>query len=87
MDFLNLLKSAVALLPILIDAIKAVEAAVPQTGQGPAKLDAVKAILQSAYALAGAVMPAFDKLWPMLAGMASALVALFNKAGVFVKQG
>lgn len=86
MDFLTLLKSAIGLLPTLIEAIKAIEAAVPQGGQGAAKLDAVRAIIQSGYNVASALTPSFEQLWPVLSGIAGAVVTLFNKTGVFVKS-
>ena len=64
------------LLPALIAALKAVEDAIPGSGQGEAKLAAVLGMLQ-------AVDEAYVKLWPQICGVVSALVTLFNTTGVF----
>lgn len=78
-QFLQIIKLIFVLLPLVIDAIKAVEAAVPAGGQGAAKLDAIRGMLQSAYTVADSTMPTFEKLWPALSGTVGAIVGLFNK--------
>lgn len=64
------------LLPALIAAIKAIEEAIPGSGQGEAKLAAVRGIIE-------AVDASYKALWPQLAPVIGVLVGLFNKTGAF----
>lgn len=66
------------LIPALIAAIKAIEEAIPGTGQGEQKLAAVRAMLE---VIDGSV----SKLWPQISGVIGVLVGLFNSTGVFKK--
>jgi hypothetical protein len=66
------------LLPILIQTIKAVEAAIPESGQGQTKLQMVRDILE----LVDESIPA---LWPILEKIIGVIVAGFNAAGLFKK--
>lgn len=83
MNFLQIVKLILSMLPAIIEAVKAIEAALPAGGQGAAKLDAIKGVLQSAYGVANDATAQFEAVWPAISGTVSALVALFNKAGVF----
>lgn len=85
MNFLTTIKLVLSLLPVIIDAVKAIEAALPAGGQGAAKLDAIRAMLQSAYSVASDATASFESVWPAISGTVSAVVSLFNKAGVFSK--
>lgn len=82
-NFANVLKAIIAILPLLIEAIKAIEAALPIGGQGDSKLGVIRAMVESAYGAATDVDVGFDKLWPTLERVIGALVALFNRAGAF----
>ena len=64
------------LLPAIIAAIKAIEEAIPGSGQGEAKLAAVRGIIE-------AVDASYKSLWPQLQPIIGVLVALFNKTGAF----
>lgn len=64
------------LLPALIAAIKAIEDAIPGSGQGEAKLAAVRGIIE-------AVDASYKNLWPQLQPIIGVLVGLFNKTGAF----
>lgn len=66
------------LLPLIIEAIKALEAAIPMTGKGGEKMAALREVLTVAD---GAV----DALWPTIEKVVGVLVGLFNKTGVFSK--
>ena len=66
----------VQLLPALISAIKAIEEAIPGTGQGEAKLAAVRGIIE-------AVDTGYKNLWPQIQPVIGVLVGLFNKTGAF----
>jgi hypothetical protein len=66
------------LVPTLIEIIKAIEAAIPASGKGADKMEAVKNIL------AGTV-EGFETFWPAISNVINTLVDLFNKTGVFKK--
>lgn len=66
----------VQLLPTLIQLIKNVEAAVPESGQGHTKLQMVRDILE----LVDESIPA---IWPMLEKIIATIVAGLNAANVF----
>lgn len=67
------------LLPLLIQILKAVEAAIPDSGQGQTKLQMVRDILE----LVDESIPA---LWPTLEKIISVIVAGLNAAGIFKKK-
>lgn len=73
---MNTVVTILNLLPALITAIKAIEDAIPGSGQGEAKLAAVRAILE-------AVDGSVAKLWPQISTVIGVLVGLFNKTAVF----
>lgn len=67
--------------PVLIQAMKSVEEAIPGQGKGEQKLAAVRGILE---VVASATNSAtFAALWPMLEGVAKVLVTAFNATGIF----
>ena len=86
MQFIQTVRTILALLPLIIQAVQAIEAALPDGGQGEAKLAALRRILEGAYTAANDMVPAFEQLWPALAATISAVVGLFNSAGVFRKN-
>lgn len=77
---MNVLMTIINLIPALIAAIKAIEAAVPGSGKGEEKLAAVRGILESVDASYGA-------LWPKIQSVVAVLVALFNKTGAMPSAG
>lgn len=83
MSALETLRLVITLLPVLIEAVTAIEAAMPQGGQGEAKLAAVRQILQGVYAATNELAVSFDRVWPALSATVSAVVALKNAAGQF----
>jgi hypothetical protein len=85
MQYIAIIKAVLSLLPILIEVIKAIEAAFPQSGQGAAKLEAVRATVASAYAQASDTTVKFDVLWGPLQTAIGAFVALANSTGMFKK--
>jgi hypothetical protein len=66
------------LLPAIIAAVQAIEAAVPEAGKGAEKLEAVRQILQT-------LDDASTTLWPQIAATIGVLVNLFNTVGAFKK--
>lgn len=72
-------KLIVGLLPILIDLIKTVEAAIPESGAGAAKLAAVRDLL-------AALAPNLETGWPAIEAVIGVLVKLFNATGIFKRD-
>lgn len=64
------------LLPVIIEAIKAIEAAVPGQGKGEQKLAAIRQILE-------AVDGGVASLWPQISATIGVLVKLFNSTDGF----
>lgn len=64
------------ILPAIISAIKAIEEAIPGTGQGEDKLAALRAILEQADS-------SIANIWPTIANVVKILVDLFNKTKTF----
>ena len=64
------------LIPALIQAMKAIEDAIPGSGQGEQKLAAIRSILE-------VVDGSVAKLWPQISGVIGVLVGLMNKTGAF----
>jgi len=86
-QFIMIFKLVISLLPLIIEAIKLVEEAIPGKGNGEAKLDVVRATLESTYSsvTASDPLPKFEQLWNSISGIVKSLVAAFNKSGVFTK--
>lgn len=85
MQFLTILKLIITILPLLIDAIRAIEAAIPGQGKGEAKLAAVRSVVESAYGVSTDVVPKFETIWPAMQKTVGGLVSSFNSAGDFKK--
>jgi hypothetical protein len=85
MQFLTILKTIITLLPLVIQAISAVEEAFPGTKVGSAKLDTVKSVIQASYTTAKDVEIGFEDLWPALSSVIASIVKNFNLAGIFKK--
>ena len=77
---MNQLLAIVNLLPAIIAAIKAVEAAVPGAGLGKQKLEAVLDIVQAAHEGMVAYLPTINNVITIL-------VRMFNGVGMFDKMG
>ena len=73
---MNILMTIINIIPALIAAIKAIEAAVPGAGKGEEKLAAVRGILES-------VDASYSALWPRLQPVVGVLVDLYNKTKTF----
>lgn len=73
------------LLPTIISLVSAVEAALPASGQGAAKMTMIKGALQSAYSVEQNASVAFEQVWPTLQTTISGLVAAYNASGIFKK--
>lgn len=78
MNWLDKITAVLKLLPAIIDAVKAVEALVPGSGQGASKLQAIREILE-------AISDQATTLWPEIQRVIAVIVALANKTGIFQK--
>lgn len=78
MFFANL-KLILGLLPLLVQAITAIESAFPIPNAGVVKLDAVKTILQTSYSASTDIEGSFEKIWTMVQPIVNALVTLMNR--------
>lgn len=73
------------LVPVIIGAIRAIEQALPESGQGSAKLAALRLAIQAGYESVQDVLGAFDDVWPRIESLVRSLVAKFNETGLFSK--
>jgi hypothetical protein len=73
---MNTLKTILLMLPFLIEAIKALEEAIPGQGKGEQKLAAVRELLEIVY-------PPAEELMPVIERVIGVLVSTFNATGVF----
>lgn len=85
MQFIEILKLVVSLLPILIDAINTIEQAIPGKGNGQIKLDAIKNIIENTYSASNDISIKLEKLWPTIQNIISGIVTAFNTSSVFKK--
>jgi hypothetical protein len=81
MKYITIVKTILTLLPVLIDAIKAVEKAIQGSGKGAEKLALIRGILEQAYVIADDASIQFEQLWPSLEKLITNLVATFNALG------
>lgn len=86
MNWLLVAKILLELLPAIIDGIKALEKAMPEAGQGAAKLNALRALLQGAYETGEHAAGAFEALWPTISRVVGSLVDTFNRSGMFKRD-
>ncbi len=68
------LKLVLQLLPLLIEAVKTLEQAFPEGGQGQKKLEVLKTIVQGVLSLGGE----FEAAWPTIDRAVSGIVLLMN---------
>jgi hypothetical protein len=83
---LSVIKTVVSLMPVVIELIKTVEAAVPDGGVGKQKLELVKAALEKVFATATDLTATFQQVWPVMESIVGSLVAIFNAVGIFKKK-
>lgn len=85
MQLVQTLRLILTLLPLIIEAVRAIEAALPDGGKGEAKLALVRQSIEAGYAVATDTAAAFETMWPALEKTVAAVVALFNSVGAFRK--
>ncbi len=85
MSFLTILQIVLALLPLIIEAIVAVEKLIPEKGSGETKLAIVKAVFESAQEAEGVEPEAAQEVWPVAESLIGRVVGIFNAVGIFKK--
>lgn len=83
MNFLSVLKLVLQLLPLILEAIKTVEAASNVSGNGAAKLDLVKGLLTSTVEIGNDVDK--NQYGAAIEKAISLAVTFFNTIGLFKK--
>ena len=85
---MSTLVSILNLLPAILAAVQAVEAAVPVPGAGKAKLDLVLGAVSDVYAADQQLQKAIpgDQLISIVGSLVSHVVANFNALGIFHKS-
>lgn len=83
MNVIDSARSILALLPATIEAVKAIEGAIPEAGKGKEKLELVRVSLEAAYSVGGATVDSFAAVWPAIQVMVTGIVNLFNSLGHF----
>lgn len=87
MSTLSRVKGWLELVPLVIAAMRAIEAQIPETGQGSAKLLALRAALEAGWDSVQALLGGISEVWPRIEALVASLAAAFNKTGLFKKEG
>lgn len=85
MKFLAAARLIIALMPILIAAIKSAEEVFPENGNGSTKLALVRGLIEAAYSTATDTESTFDEAWPTIKRAVDSIVAIFNNSKMFQK--
>ena len=85
MQAIAIIKLVLTLLPAVIEAVRAIEAALPQGGQGAQKLALIRETLAAGWSVGSDAVTSFDTAWPALEKTVGAVVGLFNRTGQFGK--
>jgi len=85
---MNKLTIILKLFPIILNAVQAVEAAIPLPGQGQKKLDLVLDVVKQAYDASAELTTSFswDKLAAVVVSMVASIVKMLNALGIFQKS-
>ena len=76
------------LFPVILEAVRAIEAAIPLPWQGKKKLDLILEVLKSAYDASSDLAKEFSwqKLVSIVVPMIARIVDLHNELGLFTKS-
>lgn len=81
--FLQGMELAIKLLPMIVAAVKAIEDAAPVAGQGPSKVELLKAMVEAAYEAGGDDLPPLSSVFALVNKLTGGIVTLFKQAGIF----
>lgn len=79
MNFIEVAKAIFQLMPVVIEAVKQVEAMFPEGGKGQLKLEMVRSTLEEGYKIVGNTAQDFAALWPALNAIITVAVKLLKK--------
>lgn len=85
MQLLTTIRLVLSLLPLILDTVRAIEMALPDGGQGKAKLAMIRETLAGVFDTVGDATTTFEQVWPALERTVGAVVGLFNTVGAFKK--
>lgn len=80
------IKAWLELITIIIGAMRAIEAAIPESGMGSAKLAALRMAIEAGWDAARTVLGPLEEIWPKVQDIAARMVSAFNSAGLFNKK-
>ena len=84
--FIMIMSIVAQMFGIIATTIKAVEAALPEPGQGGKKLEIVRAALESAFDKVENAGVTFNDVWPTINTVITMLVGVYNSIGLFKKN-
>ena len=85
LQFIEIFKLIVSLLPIIIELVQTIENSIPGSSNGKVKLEAVKNIISSTYQVTSNATVTFEQLWPSIQTVIGSIVTAFNATKVFSK--
>lgn len=81
--FLQIILIINQLFPAIVGFIRQIEDAFPEQGQGAAKLEMLRKLLESAFQAIGDVSVTWAEIWPKLQVLINSIVGMFNAVGRF----
>lgn len=85
MNFIEVFKLILSLFPLIINAVKTLEAFVPAQGKGAEKLEMLKTMLTTSYEASDKAYGTFEQVWPVIQSTVTGIVNMFNSTGLFKK--
>lgn len=85
-QFIAIVQLVLQLFPILVSTVKSIEEAIPASGQGAAKLQIIRTVLESAFSTIQDVTVTFEQVWPSIEKVVASVVQIYNTLGTFKKQ-
>ena len=85
MQAIQTIRLILSMLPMILMAVKAIEEALPEGGQGAVKLALIRTTIEAGYEMANDAVVSFEQAWPAISRTVSAVVGLYNSSGVFKK--
>lgn len=76
MNYLDLMKKVLQLMPVITQMVDAIEQLFPAGGNGALKLEMVKGLLTSGTNKGDMAVEAIESIWPMLSVLISFIVKL-----------
>ena len=81
MKWIQIARAVLLLFPALIEAMKALEEAIPGEGKGEQRLAVIRQAMEAAHSQIQDTIVKFEDIWPSLAAAIGGLVTAFNAFG------